>query len=369
MMTRKLTAKWAGAVAATGIAMGVFSTTPLLSHAAEAPASAEYYAPPSVQLNGQPLATSVAPLVRNGRTLVPMRDIFEALGATVVWNGESREIRAQRDTTQVWLQIGNYTARVDQNARTLDEAPMLYGGSTLVPLRFVSEALGASVNWNGATRIVAIQSGERLATNPETPKTAVHGTITIPDGAVVPVMLDSTLTSAEARVGDTFTATVKSEKPGDSEFPPGTQLRGRITEVQRLAKDNPGVLGLEFTQAILLDGTTIPIKGELISLNSDSVTQNNGRIMAKDNDDNSTVKAVGIGAAAGFVLGKVLGKSSLITGIIGAAGGYLYDRKTNKDKAREAVIASGSTLGVRLTSPATYTDTSDYAQRRSLFLR
>jgi hypothetical protein len=363
-MTRQQKMKLAATLIA-GVALSAPASTPLI-----APAAAQtYHAAPRVRLNGQPLATSVAPQVRNGRTLVPMRDIFEALGATVVWNPDTQAIRAQKGATNIWLQIGNRTARVDRNPQTLDEAPMLYDGSTLVPLRFVSEALGANVRWNNATRVVAIRTDGRMTNGRGSRGTEVQGTITIPAGVVVPVLLDRTLSSAEAHVGDTFTATVKSEQPGDSEFPAGTQLRGRVTEVSHLDKDNPGVLGLEFTQATLLDGTRIPIRGELISLSDDSVTQTNGRIVAKDNDNNGTVKAVGIGAAAGYVLGRVIDKNSLITAILGAAGGYLYNRGRDKNKAREAVISAGSTLGVRLTQPVTYRDTTDYSQRRRPYLR
>lgn len=363
-MTRKQKTKLATTLIA-GVALSAPASTPLI-----APASAQTdYAAPRVRLNGQPLATSVAPLVQNGRTLVPMRDIFEALGATVVWNPNTRAIRAQKGPTEVWLQIGNNTARVDRQPKVLDEAPQLYGGSTLVPLRFVSEALGANVRWNNATRVVAIRTDKRVANGRGSRGTEVRGTITIPAGVVVPVILDRTLSSADARVGDTFTATVKSEQPGDSEFPAGTQLRGRVTEVSRLDRDNPGVLGLEFTQALLLDGTRIPIRGELISLGDDSVTQTNGRIVAKDKDSNDTVKAVGIGAAAGYVLGRVIDKNSLITAILGAAGGYLYNRSRDKNKASEAVINAGSTLGVRLTQPVSYSDTTDYMQQRRPYLR
>src|SRR5690606_37387526 len=106
--------------------------------------------------NGQPLATSVPPVPRNGSTFVPIRDIFEALGATVVWNNSTQEINAQRGDTRIWLQIGNRTARVGQDQRWLSQAPFLYSQSTLVPLRFVSEALGANVDWDGSQRLVRI---------------------------------------------------------------------------------------------------------------------------------------------------------------------------------------------------------------------
>lgn len=327
----------------------------------------------TIRLDGQPLATSVAPVVRNGTTLVPMRDIFEALGATVVWDARTQEINAQKDDKRIWLQIGNRTARVDRNQQWLSYAPVLERGSTLVPLRFVSEALGAQVHWNGQRRVVRITTSDRVANNNGNNNNSgeqVSGSITIPAGAVVPVTLDQDLSSATARVGDRFSATVKSDREGDSEFPAGTRLQGRVSEVQAKTSDSPGVLGLEFRQALLPDNSTIAIYGDLISLDKDSVdTGTNGRIMAKKGEGGTDVKVIGIGAAAGFVLGKVLGKNRIITSILGAAGGYLYDKSRDKGKEQEAMVKQGDTLGVRLTSPVTYTDTGNYWDQRKPYLR
>lgn len=335
----------------------------------------------TIRLNGQPLATSVQPIVRNGSTLVPMRDIFEALGATVVWNNRTQAIKAQKGSTDIWLQIGNRTARVNGDETILGQVPILYQQSTLVPLRFVSEALGAEVNWNAARRVVRINTdgrvpGRNSGRNPGRNNgrdndfgEEVRSSITIPAGAVIPVTLDSTLSSKEARVGDTFSATVKSENIGDSEFPTGTKLFGRITEVQPLANDNPGVLGLEFTAAQLPDNSRVPLRGDLISLDDDSVIQTGGRIMAKNSDGSKDkTKIIGIGAGAGFILGKVLGKNSLITGILGAAGGYLYSKNRDKGKEQEAIVNQGSTLGVKLSQSVSYDD-AGYSRERAPYLQ
>jgi hypothetical protein len=349
-----------------GVALALATVTPGI-----APMSSAQAQTARVRLNGQPLATSVAPIVRNGTTLVPMRDIFEALGATVVWDARTQEINAQKDDKRIWLQIGNRTARVDRNQQWLSYAPVLERGSTLVPLRFVSEALGAQVNWNGQRRVVRITTADRRADNNGNYNNGeqVAGSITIPAGAVVPVTLDQGLSSATARVGDTFTATVKSDRAGDSEFPAGTKLEGRVTEVRPKAAGAPGILGLEFRRAILPDNSTVAIYGDLISLDEDSVNTSNGRITAKPGEGGTDVKIVGIGAAAGYVLGKVLDKNELVTAILGAAGGYLYDRSRDKGKEREAVVKAGSTLGVRLSRPVTYTDTGNYWSQRSTYLR
>ena len=369
-MTRKHFAKLAGAIALSS----TFLIAPINAIAHEGHGANTHYhiamadvAPPRVMLNGEALATSVAPQIRGGVTLVPMRDIFEALGATVVWVPQTREIRARKDDTNIWLQIGNATARVDDTDKPLAEAPIVDKGSTLVPLRFVSEALGADVNWNGSERLVSITTNERVATTPSTGNTEVKGTMTIPNGAVVPVTLDETLSSKEAQVGDMFWATVKSEAAGDSEFPAGTKLRGRVTEVRPFAEASPGIIGVQFFEANLPDGTEIALQGDLISLDDDSVTQSDGRIMAKKGKGGTDLKIVGIGAAAGYVLGRVLGKNELVTGILGAAGGYLYSKNKDKGKEQEAVVEAGTTLGVRLNRSVTYSSAA-YSKDRATYL-
>jgi len=340
-----------------------------------------------VYLNGQPLATSVAPIQRSNRTLVPMRDIFEALGATVVWDGSAQGITAQRGADRIWLQIGNRAATVNGERVMLDQPAMLYRNSTMVPLRFVSESLGAQVQWHEARRLVSINTanGNTLSGNIVSGNTAnaarygsrynsgqaVAGvrTISVPVGAVVPVTLDTEISSATARRGETFTATVVSERLGDSEFPAGSRVEGVIREARPKTGSNPGILDLDFRAVILPGGQRVPIRGELIALDDDSVTTSQGRIMAKNRSDNKDrLKIIGIGAAAGFVLGKILDKNSTVTAVLGAAGGYLYSRHRDKNKVREAVVPEGAKIGVRLNSTATYAD-ADYASHRTRYFK
>ncbi len=91
-----------------------------------------------------------------GRLLVPLRAIFESLGATVDFSGGV--VRAQRGPTQLQLQIGSTQATVNGQNRTLDVPAQAIFGRTFVPLRFVGEALGAGVNFNTATQTVTISS-------------------------------------------------------------------------------------------------------------------------------------------------------------------------------------------------------------------
>ena len=339
----------------------------------------------AVQLDGQPLATSTAPVQMNGRTLVPLRDIFEALGAQVNWNAAAQTISATRGTTQIGLAINNRTASVNGAPVTLDQAATLINGRTFVPLRFVAEATGAKVDWNGAMQQVSIRTMQPPV-NPTIPvgttntlpnygntpgsgtQVANYRQISIPTGVVIPVTLDKALNSATTRVGDTFTATIKSVRLGDSEFPAGTKIEGRVTEARPSENNKPGVLDFDWTTAILPDSTRIPLSGQLTSLDTQNVTNQGGRLVAAGAKKDDRLKVIGIGAGAGYVLGRVLDSNSTVSTILGAAGGYLFSRSRDK-KAEEARLALNTPLGVELTQPARYTDTTDYGRYRDPYLR
>jgi hypothetical protein len=112
----------------------------------------------SVTLNGAPLQLNPAPQQRAGRVFVPLRGVFEQLGASVVYDNGT--INAQgRGGRSVSLHIGSTQASVNGQPAILDVAPFIVGASTYVPLRFVSQALGASVNYDASNRIVALVNG------------------------------------------------------------------------------------------------------------------------------------------------------------------------------------------------------------------
>ncbi|MEW6226593.1 MAG: stalk domain-containing protein [Bacillota bacterium] len=115
-------------------------------------------AAPRVLLDGAQLSFDVPPVIEQGRTLVPMRAIFEALGAEVGWDGTTRTVTAARGQTTVRLTIGVKTAHKNGAPVTLDAPAKVVNGRTLVPLRFVSEALGCSVQWDAKTQTVTITS-------------------------------------------------------------------------------------------------------------------------------------------------------------------------------------------------------------------
>ena len=127
----------------------------------------------SVLVDGQPLITSAPPVESGGRIMVGMRDIFERLGAEVKWNAANQQITATRGMRTVVLWIGQPYSTVDGAMLPLDVPPQLINGSTYVPVRFPSEALGANVTWMSATRTVMISTASMPAlddtTEPELP--------------------------------------------------------------------------------------------------------------------------------------------------------------------------------------------------------
>ena len=118
----------------------------------------------------------------NGRTLVPVRLISEALDAAVTWVAETRQIIILREESTIVLTAGSATALVDGQAVELPDGVPAVGvmwegkESTMVPLRFVSEQLGAGVEWIGETATVAITSPTEET--PGQPETADLGQIT-----------------------------------------------------------------------------------------------------------------------------------------------------------------------------------------------
>ncbi len=97
------------------------------------------------------------PVMENDRVLVPMRGIFEALGAEISWDDAAKTVTAKKGETIIACTIDNRNAQVDGAPILLDAAPKLVNGRTMVPVRFVSEALGAAVRWNASTNTVAIK--------------------------------------------------------------------------------------------------------------------------------------------------------------------------------------------------------------------
>lgn len=114
------------------------------------------YDPIRIYINGQALSLDVPPAVVSGRTLVPLRAIFEALGAKVTWDADTQTASATWPDGNLQLPIGSTEVTVNGGTRTLDVPAQIVNNRTMVPLRFVAETLGAQVGWYGRSRLITI---------------------------------------------------------------------------------------------------------------------------------------------------------------------------------------------------------------------
>lgn len=110
-----------------------------------------------VYINNKEICFDIDPIIVNGRTLVPMRDVFEELGAVVTWNGEYETATAKKDDTTVVVKIGADTIRKNNQIISVEVPARIHINRTLVPVRAVSEAFDAKVNWNDKERAVYIE--------------------------------------------------------------------------------------------------------------------------------------------------------------------------------------------------------------------
>lgn len=113
---------------------------------------------PTVSYNGEKILFDQIPVIENGRTLVPLRAIFEKIGASVGWDEATNTVTAEKDGIKVELTIDNVNAKKNAENVTLDVPAKLINGRTMVPVRFVSDCFGVSVEWDDALQRVILTS-------------------------------------------------------------------------------------------------------------------------------------------------------------------------------------------------------------------
>ena len=114
----------------------------------------------TVTLNGKVLHIDQPPILENGRTLVPIRVIFEEIGAKVDWNQETQTVSVTKQDINVSLKIGSDQLIRNGNVIKLDVPARIVNSRTLIPVRAVAESLDLEVDWNQQTRTVIIETGQ-----------------------------------------------------------------------------------------------------------------------------------------------------------------------------------------------------------------
>jgi hypothetical protein len=229
------------------------------------------------------------------------------------------------------------TVTIDGSVANFNPPPIERAGRVFVPLRgvfplrFVSQSLGASVNYDNGTNTVAINTngGGQVASN------GYSRHARLAPGSVITGSLGSDLNTGTANVGDQFVVNVVAPYPNDDTSYANAYVRGQVVAVTRAGQGTRPQLGLAFNQIVFADGRTMPVAGHVTST---------------DEKHASAIPQQAIGALAGMLVGNVLGKVVLHTsvgGIAGAAGGFLYanNLKTN------FVVPKSSTVVIQVDQP------------------
>jgi hypothetical protein len=308
-----------------------------------------------VEVNGKPVQFGTAKPQRvDGRVLVPLRGIFESLNASVLWDGAARTVTAMKGNKEILLFVGQRNAKVDGIDVMLDTPAQIIGGATMVPLRFVSEALGAGVKYEPSTQLVAINldadAGAENYNNgmdKEVPVPKVIEAFT-----VLPVSLNQNLSSTASKKDARITAAIDTKGEADyGGIPMGSYLEGRVADVRAKKGDTPGVLELQFDKIRLPDGRAIPIDGSLYSLEADAIERtDDGVMVAKNKKKDNRLVYAGYGAGAGVLVGLLSnGKVSLEKALLGGLIGFVIgSAEKPKQTPSDVKLDRGTLLGVRL---------------------
>ncbi|MBV9270965.1 MAG: copper amine oxidase N-terminal domain-containing protein [Candidatus Eremiobacteraeota bacterium] len=169
------------------------------------------YAKPDVLKQGRVLAA----LVRGGTVLIPLRSMFEQMGATVAWDPGSKTATVSKPGSEVKVTVGRPEVTINGEARPLDVPPMMYQGSVLVPVRVISEGMGAYVQWVPDKRVVVVRYAPAT---PAPPPPAPGPSVTTAPATPTPAPPPAAPYQAKFIVGDyIFSPKVYNEfSPGNS---------------------------------------------------------------------------------------------------------------------------------------------------------
>lgn len=111
-----------------------------------------------VVLNGSYVALNPAGVVKNNATFIPLRGVFEKMGASLLWDSKYQAVTIKSGSTTIVLYVGSKSAFVNGKDILLAQAPFMKNNSVFVPLRFISESIGASVTWDAKKLIAGINT-------------------------------------------------------------------------------------------------------------------------------------------------------------------------------------------------------------------
>jgi uncharacterized secreted protein with C-terminal beta-propeller domain len=210
-----------------------------------------------ITLFGEPFSAERSPLLVDGVTLVPLRDIAEALGAEVSWDDGAKSVKLQKGASEIRITVGSADAAKNGEPLRLEAVPRLIGGVTMVPLRFIGESFDALITWNGGTRTVAIDrlqslpavgSYENLKTLLDNARQPMYG-VAVRAGAVAGAEGMTSVTVQDQAGSAAFNA--KTESP---QAPASSTMKMKGEAAADYSATNTQVEGVDESDVIKTDG-------------------------------------------------------------------------------------------------------------------
>lgn len=236
----------------------------------------------SVELDGSVITFDVNPQIIDGRTMVPLRKIFEEIGALVKWDNDTQTVTARKSSKTITLSIGSAELSIDKGDTddagnpvletvTLDVPAQIVSGRTLVPARAISESFGLNVDWDGDNQKVLITSDD----NEDDSWKENTGTINLSDLTYEGEGVEITDNQIKITAGGDFTV-IGTLSDGNITISTKEKVKIRLSGAKITSSNNPCIFVEDADKAYitLTDGT----ENYLIAENSD-----NGAIYSKEN--------------------------------------------------------------------------------------
>lgn len=166
----------------------------------------------SLTVNGEKAETQVPPTIIDGRTMVPVRDIFEACGAKVNWDANTKTITGEKGNTTVVMQIDSNMLFINEDVTEMDATPVIIDGRTLAPARYVAESFGGIVDWDAENKVVMIDvTDDEEVTETTTEETTQSTTVTEETTETTTVTETRTVATTVAEPSDMIVKTVRTD--------------------------------------------------------------------------------------------------------------------------------------------------------------
>lgn len=166
----------------------------------------------SLEVDGTVIRTEVPPTVIGGRTMVPVRDIFEACGAKVNWDVNTKTITGEKGNTTVVMQIDSNMLFINEDVTEMDATPVIIDGRTLAPARYVAESFGGIVDWDAENKVVMIDvTDDEEVTETTTEETTQSTTVTEETTETTTATETTTVATTVAEPSDMIVKTVRTD--------------------------------------------------------------------------------------------------------------------------------------------------------------